>query len=312
MKPPAILIENLKKSYNGVSALNGLNLKVNNGQFFGLLGPNGAGKTTTINILSGLVLKDNGITQVFGQDTVKNYRDTRINIGIAAQELPQDWFFSLEKLLYFQAGYYGIKKQKAKPNIEKLLNRLGLYDKKNARLRQLSGGMKRRYQLAKALVHDPKIIILDEPTAGVDVEFRHDMWKLFKELHNEGKTVVLTTHYIEEAEMLCEDVAIIDNGQIIARGKPEELTKKSGNAGITIQFTGWNDSLQSDLNNFIFTLEDNRLHFTVKDPEESLPKIINILSKNKCHIHNIKTDKNSLEDVFLSITGRGITEEVRS
>jgi len=309
---PAIFIKGLNKSYNGIPALNGLNLEIENGEFFGLLGPNGAGKTTTINILSGLVLKDNGDTQIFGQDTVTQYRETRKKIGIAAQELPQDWFFTIEKLLYFQAGYYGIIKKIAEPIIEKLLKRLGLYQKRNARLRELSGGMKRRYQLAKALVHNPKIVILDEPTAGVDVEFRHDMWKLFQELHEEGKTILLTTHYIEEAEMLCKDVAIIDEGKIIARGKPEELTKKSGQSGITIQFTGWKESLKLNLKNFTFTIDENRLHFTVKDPEKSLPEIINILSQNGCHINNIKTEKISLEDVFLSLTGRGISEKLSS
>ncbi len=309
MTSPAICIKDLEKSYNGTRALNGVSLEIGDGQFFGLLGPNGAGKTTTINILSGLVLKDKGKTQVFGNDTVKQYRYTRAKIGIAAQELPQDWFFPVEKLLYFQAGYYGLTQKKAEPNVEKLLKRLGLMEKKEARLRQLSGGMKRRYQLAKALVHDPKIVILDEPTAGVDVEFRHDMWKLFQELHEEGKTILLTTHYIEEAEMLCEEVAIIDEGKIIARGKPEELTKQSGRAGITIQFSGWDEAVKHAVDEFTYTIDDSRIHFTVKDPEESLPAIINILSKNGCHIQNIKTEKTTLEDVFLSLTGRGIREE---
>ena len=309
MTPPAICIKGLEKSYNGTRALDGISLEIGDGQFFGLLGPNGAGKTTTINILSGLVLKDRGKTEVFGRDTVKDYRTTRSKIGIAAQELPQDWFFPIETLLYFQAGYYGITRKKAEPNIERLLKRLGLAKKKKARLRQLSGGMKRRYQLAKALVHDPKIVILDEPTAGVDVEFRHDMWKLFGELHGEGKTILLTTHYIEEAEMLCEDVAIIDEGKIIARGKPEDLTKQSGTAGITIQLFGWDDTMKSDVDEFTFTIDGNRLHFSVEDPEESLPEIINILSKKGCHIQSIKTEKTTLEDIFLSLTGRGIEED---
>ena len=312
MTTPAICIENLEKSYNGTRALDGVSLAIDDGQFFGLLGPNGAGKTTTINILSGLVLKDRGEIEVFGRDTVKDYRTTRSKIGIAAQELPQDWFFPIEKLLYFQAGYYGITKKKAKPNIERLMKRLGLDEKRKARLRQLSGGMKRRYQLAKALVHDPKIIILDEPTAGVDVEFRHDMWKLFRELHEEGRTILLTTHYIEEAEMLCEDVAIIDEGKIISRGKPEDLTKQSGTAGITIQLSRWDDTMKSYMDEFTFTVDGNRLHFIVEDPEESLPEIINILSKKGCHIQNIKTEKTTLEDIFLSLTGRRIKEDTGS
>ena len=155
MSSPAIEIKGLTKSYGNVHALNGVDIKINKGEFFGLLGPNGAGKTTTINILTGLVFRDKGSTEVFGKDTVNEYRFTRSKIGIAAQEFSVDWFFPIEKLLFFQAGYYGIRKKDAKPTIDKLLARLGLEKKKDARLRQLSGGMKRRFQLAKALVHDP-------------------------------------------------------------------------------------------------------------------------------------------------------------
>ena len=210
MSKIAIHIKGLKKSYNNTPALNGVDIEISNGEFFGLLGPNGAGKTTTINILTGLVFKDAGTCLVFEKDIVKDYRYTRSKIGIAAQELSVDWFFTIEKLLYFQAGYYGISAQKAKTRVDELLKRLGLDKKRDSRLRQLSGGMKRRFQIAKALVHDPDILILDEPTAGVDVELRHDLWKYLKELHNKGKTILLTTHYIEEAELLCDNVAIID------------------------------------------------------------------------------------------------------
>ena len=221
MSSPAIEIKGLTKSYGNVHALNGVDIKINEGEFFGLLGPNGAGKTTTINILTGLVFRDKGSIEVFGKDTVNDYRFTRSKIGIAAQEFSVDWFFPIEKLLFFQAGYYGIRKKDAKPTIDKLLARLGLEKKKDARLRQLSGGMKRRFQLAKALVHDPDIIILDEPTAGVDVELRRDLWQYLRDLHYKGKTILLTTHYIEEAELLCENVAIIDEGKILKEGSPK-------------------------------------------------------------------------------------------
>ena len=202
MSKTAIQIKGLKKSYNNTPALNGVDIEISNGEFFGLLGPNGAGKTTTINILTGLVFKDAGTCLVFEKDIVKDYRYTRSKIGIAAQELSVDWFFTIEKLLYFQAGYYGISTQKAKTRVDELLKRLGLDKKRDSRRRQLSGGMNRRFQIAKALVHDPDILILDEPTAGVDVELRHDLWKYLKELHKKGKTILLTTHYIEEAELL--------------------------------------------------------------------------------------------------------------
>jgi len=287
-------------------ALCGVDLTIEDGQFYGLLGPNGAGKTTTIHILTGLVLKNQGITEIYGKDTVKDYRFTRSQLGIAHQELPIDWFFPLEKLLYFHAGYYGITQKKAKPRVEELLDRLGLQEKRSSRLRQLSGGMKRRYQLAKALVHDPKIIILDEPTAGVDVELRHELWDYLRELHQNGKTILLTTHYIEEAELLCEKVGIIDKGKIIKEGSPADLTRELGKAGINVHISGWNDELNKALSDYSFILKDNRLHFTVRDPEEVMASIIQILSNHGCHIHSVSTEKSSLEDVFLNLTGKGI------
>ncbi|MAD52393.1 MAG: ABC transporter ATP-binding protein [Candidatus Marinimicrobia bacterium] len=306
MNNSAVHISGLHKSYEDTMALCGVDLTIEDGQFYGLLGPNGAGKTTTIHILSGLVLKNQGITKIYGKDTVKDYRFTRSQLGIAHQELPIDWFFPIEKLLYFHAGYYGITKHKAKPRVEELLDRLGLQEKRSSRLRQLSGGMKRRYQLAKALVHDPKIIILDEPTAGVDVELRHELWDYLRELHQNGKTILLTTHYIEEAELLCEKVGIIDKGKIIKEGSPADLTRELGKAGINVHITGWNDELNKALSDYSFMLEDNRLHFTVRDPEEVMASIIQILSNHGCHIHSVSTEKSSLEDVFLNLTGKGI------
>ncbi len=306
MTSAAIHIAGLHKSYEDTVALRGVDLTIEDGQFYGLLGPNGAGKTTTIHILTGLVIKDSGVTEIYNKDTVKDFRFTRSQLGIAHQELPVDWFFPIEKLLYFHAGYYGITKQKAKPRVEELLERLGLMDKRTSRLRQLSGGMKRRYQLAKALVHDPKIIILDEPTAGVDVELRHELWDYLRKLHQNGKTILLTTHYIEEAELLCEKVGIIDKGKIIKEGSPKALTTELGKAGINVHLTGWKDELNDALSEFSFTLEDGRLHFTVRDPEEAMARIIQILFSHGCHIQSIATEKSSLEDVFLSLTGKGI------
>ena len=308
MPSPAIEIKGLTKSYGNVHALNGVDIKINEGEFFGLLGPNGAGKTTTINILTGLVFRDKGSTEVFGKDTVNDYRFTRSKIGIAAQEFSVDWFFPIEKLLFFQAGYYGIRKKDAKPNIDKLLARLGLEKKKDARLRQLSGGMKRRFQLAKALVHDPDIIILDEPTAGVDVELRRDLWQYLRDLHYKGKTILLTTHYIEEAELLCENVAIIDEGKILKEGPPKILTQELGTAGISINIGNTNQKLDPYFSEYTYTIEKNRLHFSVKDPDKALPKIIKKLSEADIHINSIDSNRSSLEDVFLNLTGKGINE----
>ena len=308
MGTPAIDIKGLTKSYGELKALNGVNISIKKGEFFGLLGPNGAGKTTTINILTGLVFKESGSTKVFGKDTIKDFRYTRSKIGIAAQEFSVDWFFPIEKLLFFQAGYYGIKPKDAKPLVDSLLNRLGLSSKRNSRLRHLSGGMKRRFQIAKALVHDPEILILDEPTAGVDVELRRDLWKYLQDLHSRGKTILLTTHYIEEAELLCENVAIIDNGKILKMGAPKELTRELGEAGITVVLENLNGLNEKDLENYKYTNDKNRLHFSVKDPDEELPKIIRVLSNAGLHIQKIESNKSSLEDVFLNLTGKGINE----
>tara|TARA_B100001113_G_scaffold353854_1_gene360624 strand:- start:8944 stop:9861 length:918 start_codon:yes stop_codon:yes gene_type:complete len=302
----AINIKGLKKTYNGTKALKGINMEIAEGEFFGLLGPNGAGKTTTINILTGLVRKDEGETMIFNRDTVNDYRFTRKQVGIAAQEFTQDWFFPLDKLLLFQAGYYGINKKDATDLVESLLERLGLQDKRNARIRQLSGGMKRRFQIAKALVHDPKILILDEPTAGVDVELRHELWEYFSDLHKEGKTILLTTHYIEEAELLCDKVAIIDSGKVISKGSPKELIGKDSVSGITVFLSEVFDDSENVLNSFTYNKEDKRLHFTTQNPENDMPKIISLLSSAGAHIQRIETDKASLEDVFLNLTGKGI------
>ena len=310
MSDLAIQISDLKKSYKNVHALNGVNVNISNGEFFGLLGPNGAGKTTTINILTGLVFKDSGNCLVFGKDTVVDYRRTRSKIGIAAQELSVDWFFSIEKLLFFQAGYYGINRIDAKPKIDELLNKLGLEKKRDSKLRQLSGGMKRRFQIAKALVHDPDILILDEPTAGVDVELRHELWNYLRELHSQGKTILLTTHYIEEAELLCENVSIIDDGKILKEGSPKKLTEELGKSGVTVQLaknTNINDLKIPSLNQE-YTVQDSRIHFSVKNPELAIPKIIHELSSKDIAIHSIKTETSSLEDVFLSLTGKSINE----
>ena len=308
MSKTAIQIKGLKKSYNNTPALKGVDIEISKGEFFGLLGPNGAGKTTTINILTGLVFKDAGTCLVFEKDIVKDYRYTRSKIGIAAQELSVDWFFTIEKLLYFQEGYYGISTKKANTKVDELLERLGLDKKRNSRLRQLSGGMKRRFQIAKALVHDPDILILDEPTAGVDVELRHDLWKYLKELHNKGKTILLTTHYIEEAELLCDNVAIIDEGTILKEGSPKQLTKELGKSGVTVQTGKAIQNIENLLTDLTYTIEDSRLHFSVDDAEKAIPDIIQKLSKINIPIHSITTETSSLEDVFLDLTGKSINE----
>lgn len=308
----AIEVNNLKKSYSGTVALRGIDLAIRPGEFYGLLGPNGAGKTTTIGITTGLVRLDEGTVTVFGKDIVKDYRFTRSKIGLSPQEFTSDWFFPIEKLLIFQAGYYGIPKREAQPKVDELLEQFGLAEKRETKMRQLSGGMKRRFQIAKALVNDPEILILDEPTAGVDVELRHMLWDFLRKLHKQGKTILLTTHYIEEAEQLCERVAIINDGSIAAEGTPKELVRSLSKGVIEVTLSGWDGSLEKQMSAFEFVYEPEtdggRLIFTVEEPEKELTRIVAILSSNGCHIHEVKINKSSLEDAFVAMTGRGIND----
>ena len=222
---PAIRIAGVTKRFRSLQALAGVDLEVAQGEFFGLLGPNGAGKTTLISSLSGLARPDSGTLEVMGHDVVRDYRAARMALGVVPQELVFDPFFSVREMLVLQSGYFGIKKNDAW--IDELLHSLGLSDKANANLRQLSGGMKRRVLVAQALVHKPPIIVLDEPTAGVDVELRQTLWHFIARLNREGHTVVLTTHYLEEAEALCGRVAMLKHGEIVKLANMSDLLKSA-------------------------------------------------------------------------------------
>jgi len=218
---PAIRADGLRKGYGDVQALDGLSFEVERGAFFGLLGPNGAGKTTFINILVGLVRKDGGTAEVFGFDVESEYRQARDRIGLAPQEFNVDRFFPIHEVLEHKAGYHGVPPETAARRAEEALKTVGIWDKRETRFDWLSGGMKRRFLLARALATDPELLILDEPTAGVDVQLRRDLWRVIERLNAEGTTVLLTTHYIEEAERLCDRVAIVDSGRIVEVSTPE-------------------------------------------------------------------------------------------
>ena len=222
----AIEATNLVKSYDDVRALDGLSLAVEQGEFFGLLGPNGAGKTTFINTLVGLVRKTGGEVTVFGNDIEDDYREVRNSIGLAPQEFNVDRFFPIREVLMHKAGYHGVEEEEAKRRADEALELVGIYDKRHTRFDWLSGGMKRRLLLARAIVTDPDLLILDEPTAGVDVQLRHDLWRVINRLNDEGTTILLTTHYIEEAERLCDRVAIMDQGRKVTVATPEELMER--------------------------------------------------------------------------------------
>ena len=224
---PALKIERLRKTYStGLLALDGVSLEVEAGRFFGLLGPNGAGKTTLINSVVSLARPDSGRVEVFGRDAYEEFREARRMIGVSPQEINLDKFLTVEETLLFHAGYYGVPKQKAKERAGDLLERFALTEKRKQRVNTLSGGMKRRVLFARALMHDPKVLFLDEPTAGVDVELRYKLWGYIRELNREGLTILLTTHYLEEAEALCEEIALINGGKIAAQGTSAELKER--------------------------------------------------------------------------------------
>jgi len=304
----AIKIINLFKSYENVHAVNGIDLEIKKGEFYGLLGPNGAGKSTTINSITSLVKPSKGSIEIFGKNIEDNFRFARSKVGIAQQEVSQDWFFPVEQLLYFQAGFYGVLRKDAKERIEYLLNKLGLSKHRSKKMRELSGGMKRRLQIAKALVHDPDIIILDEPTAGVDVELRHDLWTYLQELHSEGKTILLTTHYIDEAELLCEQVGIIDKGKLIVEDSVNNLKKMVKNSSIEIQLKDELENKPQFLNDYEHHIEDKKINIIIDKPNMELPSIILKFSEKAIKIEDIHIPQTSLEDVFLDLTGRKIND----
>jgi ABC-2 type transport system ATP-binding protein len=296
----AIEISSLKKTYDtGEKALKGIDLNIKKGSFFGLLGPNGAGKTTTIGILTGLVNKTSGNAQILGHDIITDYKEARRSIGLSPQEINLDVFFSIKQILMFQAGYYGITTSIANKKVDEVLKKLNLFHKKDETPRQLSGGMKRRVQIAKALVHDPPILILDEPTAGVDIELRHMLWDYLKDLNNKGKTILLTTHYIEEAEKLCDKIAIINNGEIIKQGETKSIIKEVSLNIIEVELENTKDLVLSE--DLDYTITNNILKINTKEVNKDMIKIINQVEKTT-KITNINIINSSLEDAFLKLT----------
>ena len=230
---PALKVEKLKKTYsNGLLALDGVSLDVEVGRFFGLLGPNGAGKTTLINSVVNLARPDSGRVKVFGRDAFEEFREARRMIGVSPQEINLDKFLTVEETLLYHAGYYGVERKKAEERATEMLERFELTGRREQRVNTLSGGMKRRVLFARALMHDPKILFLDEPTAGVDIELRYKLWEYIRELNRGGLTILLTTHYLEEAEELCEEIALINDGRIAAQGTSAVLKKEYGASNI--------------------------------------------------------------------------------
>ncbi|GGL30708.1 ABC transporter ATP-binding protein [Halarchaeum grantii] len=309
--PPAIRVEGLEKDYGDVRALDGLDLTVPEGSFFGLLGPNGAGKTTFINVLVGLVRKSGGRAEVFGHDVEDDYQGARDAIGLAPQEFNVDRFFPIREVLMHKAGYHGVPEDEAAERAERALKRVGIYDKRDVRFDWLSGGMKRRFMLARALVTDPDLLILDEPTAGVDVELRHDLWEVITDLNDEGTTVLLTTHYIEEAERLCDEVAIIDSGRKVTVATPDELTEKGGDT-LTVALDAEPDDVPDIDDERVESLELDGDELVVRTPSASelVPEVVRQLDAQGYTAVDIDIERTSLEEVFVELTRRD-EEETR-
>ena len=303
----ALAVENLTKVYSSPKtkkhnkALNELSFEVRQGEVFGLLGPNGAGKTTFLSILGGTVIKTSGKVNVWGFDLDQNPRQVRASVGIVPQEVNLDAFFSPKKLLELQAGLYGISKENRITDL--ILKMVSLQDKANAYSRSLSGGMKRRLLIAKAMVHQPPILILDEPTAGVDVELRNNLWENVKALNKEGVTIILTTHYLIEAQEMCDRIAIINKGNLVALDTTEKLLEriKTKKINFKVKNIGSNKNLMMKDISFKINSE-NSISVTYEKNSLDFGEIINYLNENNIKIEDISTEDGDLEDVFVQLT----------
>ncbi|OZC36037.1 ABC transporter [Marinobacter vinifirmus] len=295
----ALEIEGLEKSYgDGFRALKGIDLKVREGDFFALLGPNGAGKSTTLGIVSSLVNKSGGKVRVFGHDIDTDLSGAKLNLGVVPQEFNFNQFEKVIDIVTTQAGYYGIPLKQARVSAEKYLRKLGLWDKRDTPSRMLSGGMKRRLMIARALVHEPRLLILDEPTAGVDIELRRSMWQFLEEMSRQGTTIILTTHYLEEAEALCRNIAIIDHGEIIRHTSKRELLQQLNVETFVLDTEQLMDSAP-ELDGFRSSLnEDGALEVDV-EKGQSLNSLFVELERQGIKVVSMRTKANRLEELFV-------------
>ena len=300
----ALEIKNLKKVYaNDVEALKGIDLVVESGDFFALLGPNGAGKSTTIGIISSLINKDHGSVSICGVDIDENFPLAKTKLGVVNQEFNFSQFEKVRDVIMAQAGYYGVSPKVASATTEEYLKKLGIWDKRDVFIRELSGGQKRRVMIIKALIHKPELLILDEPTAGVDIELRRGLWDFLIDINKAGTTIILTTHYLEEAENLCRNIAIIDNGTIIENTKMEHLLKKLENQVFTIETTqSIPDNLEID--GFNLTVEDNNKFSVIIPKDVSMNRLFENDSFKQLEVTNIKNQTNRLEELFLNLTSK--------
>ncbi len=291
----AIAASAVRKRFGALVALDAVDLAVEEGEFFGLLGPNGAGKTTLISIIAGLTRADSGRVAVMGHDVVTDYRLARSNLGVVPQELVFDPFFTVRETLRFQSGYYGLHANGEW--IDEILDNLGLTDKANANMRSLSGGMKRRVLVAQALVHRPPVIVLDEPTAGVDVELRQTLWKFVARLNRDGHTIVLTTHYLEEAETLCGRVAMLKGGRVVALDRTSELLKRHASAYLRLKVSG---ALPAAVRALVPTESAGVFRFKLRD-FDGVEAVLAEVRAAGLHIEELAIETPDLEDVFVQV-----------
>ncbi|HAU1604545.1 TPA: ABC transporter ATP-binding protein [Legionella pneumophila] len=302
----ALEIKQLSKTYsNGVEALKGIDLTVNTGDFFALLGANGAGKSTTIGLITSLVNKTSGNIKIYDFDLDTSPEKAKSCLGLVPQEVNLNIFENCEQILLNQAGYYGISRKKALPRAESLLVQLGLWDKRRSIVRHLSGGMKRRLMIARALIHQPKLLILDEPTAGVDIEIRHSMWDFLARTNAEGTTIILTTHYLEEAEQLCKNIAIIDKGQIIKNTSMKALLQTLRHQTFIFNTENPIDYLP-DIHPFNVTPIDATTFELRVDNNFSLNEVFAVLTNQGIKIHSMRNKTNRLEELFMDLIKNGV------
>ncbi|BAP57864.1 ABC transporter [Thioploca ingrica] len=299
----AVSIAQVHKYYGQLAALREVDFDIPPGSFFGLLGPNGAGKSTLINIMAGLVRASQGHVQIMGYDVQRQWRQARHTLGVVPQELVYDPFFTVSELLRLQSGYFGYGK-KNEPWLEELIHILGLTDKAHTNLAHLSGGMKRRVLIAQALVHKPPVVVLDEPTAGVDVELRKMLWTFTQQLHQKGHTIVLTTHYLEEAEALCEQIAILNQGQLVALDSKTALLARYPYRLLRLNLTDSQVTVPDTLRDKIQSFTEGELILRLHREQDSISAVLDCLRNANIQFVDLHTQEPGLEEVFLSLTAR--------
>jgi ABC-2 type transport system ATP-binding protein len=304
---PIISVSGLNKTYAGdFQALNNIDLEIHRGEIFGLLGPNGAGKTTLINIICGIVRKSSGTVTVDGFDNVENFRETRARIGLVPQELPTETFETPYNVCRFSRGLFGKPDHPA--HIEKVLKSLSLWDKKDTKIMTLSGGMKRRVLICKALAHEPEVLFLDEPTAGVDVELRQDMWNVVQSLRESGVTVILTTHYIEEAEQLADRVGVINHGEVILVQEKHRLMKELGKKQLVLNLSAHTAALPDSLAEYRLDLSEDGMeltyHYDTQQERTGITALLGALHTADIKFNDLHTTQSSLEEIFVGLVNK--------